>query len=660
MSRKSKLMILVTLMMLCLLAGTWLLLFDKQFRSGGSSKAQEAQQIAETQNVIRETGKSVGNKSKEIISDWEIADRVYSHRGSAGTKEHSFEAYDEAIKAGSHNIEQDVVISSDGTLYVAHDLSAYSMTGVDRQFSDMTDAEIDGMTRHSGEKVLRLGEVFERYGKSVKYIVELRSSDDATIEGFQKLVEQYDLEHNIVAQSFESDVLDALEKIYPEMPKIFLCKTQDAVDRSTSIESADSVSVRVNFINDSTVDSIRNAGKKFSAWPLDSEEEIKLAISYDADSYFTNETARALEIERKYKKSADGPKASIILASDYQAEGGFNSPADTLSRVVSSAVSDGKKPDAAIICGDYSNDGNLHDYQLGADNTISEIKDIIREEAPLVSADNMIFVQGNHDALTDSISESGLHEYEDYLVYVLNTENDFPWRQGTVNGNMSKVKAASEAMGTCLKDLAAKGEKRPLIVAGHVPLHFTARTSYSHSTGDNLYGGMIFDVVNEAAKSLDITYIYGHNHSKGWDCYLGGSSVYRKPGDEILIPTYEEGESKSDKFRAESLNFTYMNAGYVGYYMNCSPSEYSSDADSPYRAADETLTCSVLDIYEDRIEITRYDEDGVHALGAEGAANPYKGGIDEDLIGKDHYSKKTDSPAVINRRSVDAEEKEAA
>ena len=289
------------------------------------------------------------------------------------------------------------------------------------------------------------------------------------------------------------------------------------------------------------------------------------------------------------------------------------------------------------------------DNGYSPEDSIAEIRSVLDEEAPSVKSENVIFVQGNHDRLTESISESGLHEFDSYLVYVLNTENDFPWKQGVTPGCLKKVTEASEAMKECLDRLIAEGETRPLIITGHVPLHYTARTSSRHTTGDNLYASLIFDVVNKAAADLDIIYLFGHNHSKGWDCYLGGSSVYKAPGDTILLPVFDETRVTTDEFTEKTLAFTYMNAGYTGYYMNCGPGEYSSDPESQYRAADETLTCSVISIYNDRIEISRYDENGPHDMGSAGEADPYKGGIDNGLIGTEYYSKTIPGTAVIKR-----------
>lgn len=382
--------------------------------------------------------------------------------------------------------------------------------------------------------------------------------------------------------------------------------------------------------------------------------------------------------------------ASVFFASDYQAEDGWPAPSENLAGILNAIISDGKRIDNAVFCGDYTNDRDLHDYQLSPEESISEIRSVVADEVGISSmrdeeesTDNdamdtsansternsdeygkdelgddaselfdpagMIFIQGNHDRLTESISSSGLHEFDDYLVYVLNTENDFPWKQGKTAGCLAKVTRASQEMKECLDDLISRGETRPVFIAGHVPLHFTARTSSRHTTGDNLYSSLIFDVVNEAAGSLDIVYMTGHNHSKGWDCYMGGSSFFRMPGDTILIPEYDRLSVNSDNYREETLRFAYMNAGYVGYYMNCGTEELDNGTYGQYSAADETLTGTLCDITADEIIITRYSEDGVHQLGADGAADPYKGGIDTDLIPEKYYGRKVASPVRIAR-----------
>lgn len=100
---------------------------------------------------------------------------VISHRGASGEEiEHTFSAYDLAILYGSKYIEQDLVTSKEGTLYVSHDENAKRITGIDKKFSEMTDSEIDQLRTENGEKIHSLQEVFNRYNDSVTYVIELK------------------------------------------------------------------------------------------------------------------------------------------------------------------------------------------------------------------------------------------------------------------------------------------------------------------------------------------------------------------------------------------------------------------------------------------------------------------------------------------------------
>lgn len=146
---------------------------------------------------------------------------------------------------------------------------------------------------------------------------------------------------------------------------------------------------------------------------------------------------------------------------------------------------------------------------------------------------------------------------------------------------------------------------KPIFILSHLALNYSMRTYYD---GDGQYARFIFDVLNDAGnKGLNIIYLFGHNHSNGWDDYLGGSSVYLSKGDSILVAEYSK-----EKFNEHTLNFTYLNAGYVGYYRDVN------------EGADTTLTMTVFDIYYDKVIINRYSKDGLHLLKSKGVTNTYK------------------------------------
>ena len=86
--------------------------------------------------------------------------------------------------------------------------------------------------------------------------------------------------------------------------------------------------------------------------------------------------------------------------------------------------------------------------------------------------------------------------------------------------------------------------------------------------------------------------------------------------------------------------------------MNCGPKELNNGTWREYEAADMTLTGTAIEIYGDRIEISRWDSEGMHQLSSQGEADPYRCGIDAGLIDESSYGTEVKSPQVIVRHAV--------
>ncbi|WP_251712569.1 S-layer homology domain-containing protein [Lactococcus ileimucosae] len=227
---------------------------------------------------------------------------VISHRGSAERVEHTFAAYDLAIQQGSKNIEQDVVVSKDKTLYVSHDLSAKRLTGVDKLYSEMTDSEISKLRVANGEPIHTLQSVFERYGNKVNYIVELKAADPlAQVVPFVNMVRQNALENNVVSQSFVEEVLKKVDVVAPNMPQMRLVGTQAEFEQALNSSVAHTICMVWSIMNKDNVDKVHKQNKAASAWTLSSEADIKKAISLGVDNYFTNYTGLAIRLEKEYR-----------------------------------------------------------------------------------------------------------------------------------------------------------------------------------------------------------------------------------------------------------------------------------------------------------------------------------------------------------------------
>ena len=117
----------------------------------------------------------------------------------------------------------------------------------------------------------------------------------------------------------------------------------------------------------------------------------------------------------------------------------------------------------------------------------------------------------------------------------------------------------------------------------------------------------IFDELNIAgAAGLNIIFLYGHNHSSNWDDYLGGAAVFLTKGDSMIVA---QGGKKT--YKEMTLSFTYMNAGYVGYFR------------SRNDGSERDLTMTVFEITDDKVVIKRYSENGLHDLKSAGVPNSY-------------------------------------
>lgn len=299
-TRKTLTILIIVMLLMVAAAVAWI------FHLEGTDRTASREDTAQAEQTVDDEQKKAEEEAamKKKVEDDLVTSHVYSHRGSEGPEEHSFKAYDAAIEAGSRYIEQDVVMSSDGVLYVSHDLNAVTMTGYNGMFEYISSETVDGLRTEAGNKILRLSEVFEHYGTDINYVVELKDNSDKCILEFENLVEEYGVSDVVTVQSMKASTLEVIDIKYPDMPKLFVCWNQGDFDYVLDQPYVDIISVRgtaeTGIFTESNCKAAHDAGKKFSVWTLDTEDEIKKAIDMGVDTYFTNDTPLALSLEREY------------------------------------------------------------------------------------------------------------------------------------------------------------------------------------------------------------------------------------------------------------------------------------------------------------------------------------------------------------------------
>ena len=251
--------------------------------------------------------------------------------------------------------------------------------------------------------------------------------------------------------------------------------------------------------------------------------------------------------------------------------------------------------DGLFAVGDYS-------AQMGYDVALTGIDALNQTIDPYVSG-NKIYTEGNHDdpALPGLAPDwNNDPDGGKYGVFVINEEEYDQFGDGG--------EATAAAMQAYFNEKLADPTwgNKPIFVLCHVPLHYSMRTETSNSGKTAM---PMVEVLNEAgAQGLNILFLFGHNHSGGYDDFLGAGSVYLKKGDQMIVPEY--GDNFKYNWETVTLNFTYMNVGYVGY-----------NADNGY-GADVALTVTTYRILSTgEVIITRWDKNGEHNLKSKGVKN---------------------------------------
>ncbi|MBQ4566456.1 MAG: metallophosphoesterase [Oscillospiraceae bacterium] len=285
--------------------------------------------------------------------------------------------------------------------------------------------------------------------------------------------------------------------------------------------------------------------------------------------------------------SASAPSyPTLITASDFQGGSGAYSNFTELLQVSGCTA-----PDGILLGGDY---GDETAVDSGA--SAEQLMEAIRDSYPAYPRERVLIARGNHDQSSEALDQTGLYLFEEYAVYVLSYE-DYPDGQYWRDGAEATVRSAADDLYAALEPLAAAGDSRPVFILSHVPLHHSRRSSY----GDTLYGKYLFDVLNQLGRSLDLIYLFGHNHSSDYDDYLGGSVNFLAPGETIRIAMPHNFYRGEAGYTNERLYFTYANCGYVGYSRN-SVNEFSTNV----------LTIGLWEIRPTSIRLLRYEKDGLY------------------------------------------------
>lgn len=245
------------------------------------------------------------------------------HRGASGyAPEHTFPAYDLALRLGADYIEQDLQLTKDGVLVVLHDETLdrtargpeENCTGsvIDKTLEQIKTCEVGswfneenpGYAREEyvGLEIPTLEEVFQRYGSGVNYYIETKNPEEAPgmEEELLRLMGEYGLtgpaaeQRQVLIQSFSPDSLRKIQALDPSLPLIRLYdeEEEDSETIREDLEEAQTYAVGIGpskeDVDRSLVSEAHARSLEVHPYTVNEEQEMEELISLGVDAMFTN------------------------------------------------------------------------------------------------------------------------------------------------------------------------------------------------------------------------------------------------------------------------------------------------------------------------------------------------------------------------------------
>lgn len=228
---------------------------------------------------------------------------ITAHRGSSlSAPENTMAAFELAVENMADYIELDVQMTKDGELVIMHDSNALRTTGVNREISDMTLAEVKQLDAgsyysadYAGEQVPTLEEVLDYTKGKIRVNIEIKSGNYGTLvsDKVAELISEKNMMTDCVVTSFEIELLDRVKELKPQIQVGYILVV--AYGDFYNMDNVDFFSINAAFLTKRMVDAIHNSGKQIHAWTVNNQSSIKNLTNKGVDNIITDDPVLARE-----------------------------------------------------------------------------------------------------------------------------------------------------------------------------------------------------------------------------------------------------------------------------------------------------------------------------------------------------------------------------
>ena len=230
--------------------------------------------------------------------------RIIAHRGG-GTEgaENTVAGIKKAWEVGAYGSEIDIQRTKDGCYVLNHDGNFQRVAGEKRKPEEMTLEEIKAL-RVDGESVPTLEETLEASrGKGVLF-VELKgdTADQQMADDAVKTVREYGMEEECVLISLKYDLIDYIERTYPEIQTGYLTFASFG---DTAKLNCDYLALEEESASADTISAIHKQGKKALVWTANEKNAQKHFLCSMIDGLITDNISQATSLLAQMRERSD-------------------------------------------------------------------------------------------------------------------------------------------------------------------------------------------------------------------------------------------------------------------------------------------------------------------------------------------------------------------
>jgi glycerophosphoryl diester phosphodiesterase len=149
--------------------------------------------------------------------------------------------------------------------------------------------------------IITLDDLFERYGMTFSYNIEIKAGEERIPELALKTIREYGLKDNVTLTSFNVDQLSRARKLDADIPLCYLIDDRKTRDINAEIARAkvlgfNQVSIRAPVVSRELVKRAKDAGLTTISWGVQSDGDMSHAVQAGVSGMTTNWPDRLMKI----------------------------------------------------------------------------------------------------------------------------------------------------------------------------------------------------------------------------------------------------------------------------------------------------------------------------------------------------------------------------